>query len=50
VDGNVRGTADPHSTVQIKTGMQQVQQSKNALQFLLNGFFQRSGERIDASS
>jgi len=34
--------------VQIEPGMQEVQQAKDALQFLLHGLLQRSRERIDA--
>ncbi len=46
--GDARGLQTYIGTVQIEAGMQEVQQTKDALQFLLHGFLQRSRERIDA--
>ena len=45
---DARGLQTYIGAVQIEVGMQEVQQTKNALQFLLHGLLQGSCERIDA--
>ncbi len=48
VHGDAGGLETNIGTVQIEVRMQEVQQTKDALQFLLHGLLQRSRERIDA--